>query len=160
MKRRFPAKSSINRLGSNIRASGRQDPPHYAPIQRQLELNFTGASQKTYPTSVNKLTGEYIKINPASSEDHRKITVHLKSIHERFYVIDPPLPDSKKLSLKASQYPRILRKSGQTWKASYLIERVAQLTKSKTKLQLPIFMVEVKKTPDTPDLRKDLKKCC
>ncbi|GFV83133.1 hypothetical protein TNCV_1704171 [Trichonephila clavipes] len=41
----------------------------------------------------------------------------------------------------------------------FLVSKVAQLTKNKSKFKLPIFMVELQKSPDSPDIFK-LEKCC
>ncbi|GFT42681.1 uncharacterized protein TNCV_5140221 [Trichonephila clavipes] len=41
----------------------------------------------------------------------------------------------------------------------FLVNKVAQLTKLKSKFKLPIFMVELQKSPDSPDIFK-LDKCC
>ncbi|GFW87408.1 uncharacterized protein TNCV_1267811 [Trichonephila clavipes] len=41
----------------------------------------------------------------------------------------------------------------------FSVEKVAQLTRSKTKAPLPIFMVELEKKSDSPDIFK-VKKCC
>ncbi|GFW10223.1 nucleic-acid-binding protein from transposon X-element [Trichonephila clavipes] len=41
----------------------------------------------------------------------------------------------------------------------YIVEKVAQLTKNKTKSPLPIFMVEIKKFPNSADANK-INKCC
>ncbi|GFS31832.1 hypothetical protein TNIN_158011 [Trichonephila inaurata madagascariensis] len=39
------------------------------------------------------------------------------------------------------------------------IIKVAQLTKAKTKFKLPFFLVQLKKSPDSPDIFK-LEECC
>ncbi|GFX16691.1 putative RNA-directed DNA polymerase from transposon X-element [Trichonephila clavipes] len=41
----------------------------------------------------------------------------------------------------------------------FLVNKVAQLTKLKSKFKLPFFMVELQKSPDSPDIFK-LDKCC
>ncbi|GFR17749.1 uncharacterized protein TNCT_11731 [Trichonephila clavata] len=113
--------------------------------------------QRTYLTSTNKLTGEYIKINAATLDDHRLITDYLTSKKEQYYLISlRPLKivlQGLPISTDTQEIKTDLENQG------YIIEKVTQLTKSRTKFKLPIFMVELKKSPNTPD-NKDLKTCC
>ncbi|GFR27354.1 hypothetical protein TNCT_730481 [Trichonephila clavata] len=96
-------------------------------------------------------------------DDHRKITAYLKSIKEQLFVLEPPPPSSRAqkivikgllISTDIADIKTDLESQG------YTIEKVAQFTKTKTKYPLPIFMVETKNFPNSPDILKDLNKCC
>ncbi|GFR04802.1 hypothetical protein TNCT_715591 [Trichonephila clavata] len=94
-------------------------------------------------------------------DDHRKITDYLKSIKEQFFVLDAPSSRAQKIVIKGLSEPTdIVDIKTDLESQSYTIEKVAQLTKTKTKLPLPIFMVETKKFPNSPDILKELTKCC
>ncbi|GFR07233.1 hypothetical protein TNCT_699701 [Trichonephila clavata] len=130
--------------------------------QKPKPKNKAPELQRTYPTSTNKLTGEYIKISTENMDDHRKITAYLKSIKEQFFVLNPP-PSSRAQKIVIEGLPvstDIADIKTDLESQGYSIEKVAQLTKTKTKFPLPIFMVETKKLPDSPDILKELTKCC
>ncbi|GFQ89318.1 uncharacterized protein TNCT_363891 [Trichonephila clavata] len=137
-----------------------------SPIWLRYQTNFNlllQDLQRTYPTSTNKLTGEYIKISAENMDDHRKMTDYLKSIKEQFFVLDPPPPSSRAQKIVIKGLPvstDIADIKTDLESQGYTIEKVAQLTKTKTKFPLPIFMVETKKFPNSPDILKELTKCC
>ncbi|GFV59398.1 uncharacterized protein TNCV_4633741 [Trichonephila clavipes] len=115
---------------------------------------------KDFPDCDVKLAGKYLKIFNQSPDEHRIVTAYLKEKSEEFYVIDPP--DSRPLKIVIKGLP-VSTEIGeiQEYLASqgFCVEKVAQLTRSKTKSPLPIFMVELEKNPDSPDIFQ-LKKCC
>ncbi|GFT18852.1 uncharacterized protein TNCV_1671901 [Trichonephila clavipes] len=115
---------------------------------------------KDFPDCDVKLAGKYLKIFCKSSDEHRIVTEYLKEISEEFYVIDPP--DSRPLKIVIKGLP-ISTEIGEIQEdltsQGFSVEKVAQLTRSKTKSLLPIFMVELEKKPDSPDIFK-MKKCC
>ncbi|GFV45820.1 nucleic-acid-binding protein from transposon X-element [Trichonephila clavipes] len=115
---------------------------------------------KDFPDCDVKLAGKYLKIFCKSSDEHRIVTEYLKEISEEFYVIDPP--DSRPLKIVIKGLP-ISTEIGEIQEdltsQGFTVEKVAQLTRSKTKSPLPIFMVELEKKPDSPDIFK-IKKCC
>ncbi|GFV28276.1 uncharacterized protein TNCV_2221111 [Trichonephila clavipes] len=115
---------------------------------------------KDFPDCDVKLAGKYLKIFCKSSDEHRIVTEYLKEISEEFYVIDPP--DSRPLKIVIKGLP-ISTEIGEIQEdltsQGFSVEKVAQLTRSKTKSPLPIFMVELEKKPDSPDIFK-MKKCC
>ncbi|GFU38084.1 nucleic-acid-binding protein from transposon X-element [Trichonephila clavipes] len=115
---------------------------------------------KDFPDCDVKLAGKYLKIFCKSSDEHRIVTEYLKEISEEFYVIDPP--DSRPLKIVIKGLP-ISTEIGEIQEdltsQGFSAEKVGQLTRSKTKYPLPIFMVELEKKPDSPDIFK-MKKCC
>ncbi|GFX05856.1 putative RNA-directed DNA polymerase from transposon X-element [Trichonephila clavipes] len=115
---------------------------------------------KDFPDRDVKLAGKYLKIFCKSSDEHRIVTEYLKEISEEFYVIDPP--DSRPLKIVIKGLP-ISTEIGEIQEdltsQGFSVEKMAQLTRSKTKSPLPIFMVELEKKPDSPDIFK-MKKCC
>ncbi|GFW01483.1 nucleic-acid-binding protein from transposon X-element [Trichonephila clavipes] len=115
---------------------------------------------KDFPNCEVKLAGKYFKILCKTSDEHRVVTDHLKVIKEQFYVIDPP--DSRPLKVVIKGLPistEINEIQDDLTSQGFSVEKVAQLTRSKTKAPLPIFMVELEKKPNSPDIFK-LKKCC
>ncbi|GFW69125.1 hypothetical protein TNCV_511701 [Trichonephila clavipes] len=69
--------------------------PKVKPIMLRYKNNFNLILQhlnRKYPDSVNKLTGEYIKITAASIDQHGEITKELKEKGEEFYAV-PSLGD-------------------------------------------------------------------
>ncbi|GFW71941.1 nucleic-acid-binding protein from transposon X-element [Trichonephila clavipes] len=115
---------------------------------------------KDFPDCDVKLAGKYLKIFCKSSDEHRIVTDYLREISEEFYVIDPP--DSRPLKIVIKGLPistEIGEIQDDLTSQGFSVEKVAQLTRSKTKSPLPIFMVELEKKPDSPDIFK-MKKCC
>ncbi|GFU84887.1 transposable element Tcb1 transposase [Trichonephila clavipes] len=115
---------------------------------------------KDFPDCDVKLAGKYLKIFCKSPDEHRIVTEYLKEKSEEFYVIDPP--DSRPLKIVIKGLP-ISTEIGEIHEdltsQGFCVEKVAQLTRSKTKSPLPIFMVELERKPDSPDIFK-MKKCC
>ncbi|GFY58321.1 uncharacterized protein TNIN_340331 [Trichonephila inaurata madagascariensis] len=115
---------------------------------------------KDFPNCDVKLSGEYFKIYTSNSEEHRTLTAYLDEKSEEFYVIQPlnarPLKSVIKglpTSTEIGEIKDDLTAQG------FNVEKVAQLTIAKTKSPLPIFLVELKKSPNSPDIFQ-LKKCC
>ncbi|GFW97081.1 hypothetical protein TNCV_2697031 [Trichonephila clavipes] len=88
---------------------------------------------RKYPKTNSKLSGEYLRIFASTADERNEIIAFLK---ERDIDIKKDLSDR-----------------------GFLVSKVAQLTKLKSKFKLPIFMVELQKPPDSPDIFK-LDKCC
>ncbi|GFS67100.1 uncharacterized protein TNCV_3416021 [Trichonephila clavipes] len=115
---------------------------------------------KDFPDCEVKLAGKYFKIFCKTPDEHRIVTDYLKEIREEFYVIDPP--DSRPLKVVIKGLPistEIDEIQDDLTSQEFSVEKVAQLTRSKTKAPLPIFMVELEKKSDSPDIFK-VKKCC
>ncbi|GFW97907.1 nucleic-acid-binding protein from transposon X-element [Trichonephila clavipes] len=105
-----------------------------------------------FPDCEAKLAGKYLKIFCKTSDDHRVVTDHLREIKEQFYVIDPP--DSRPLKVVIKGLPistEIHEIQDDLTSQGFNVEKVAQLTRSKTKkAPLPIFMVELEKETKLP----------
>ncbi|GFX08206.1 nucleic-acid-binding protein from transposon X-element [Trichonephila clavipes] len=128
--------------------------------EKQAQINPTTSDQTTAPISALKLAGKYFKIFCKTPDEHRIVTDYLKVIKEEFYVIDPP--DSRPLKVVIKGLPistEIDEIQEDLTSQGFSVEKVAQLTRSKTKSPLPIFMVELEKKSDSPDIFK-VKKCC
>ncbi|GFW12909.1 nucleic-acid-binding protein from transposon X-element [Trichonephila clavipes] len=105
---------------------------------------------KDFPDCDVKLAGKYFKIFTKSTDEHRIVTEYLKEKSEEFYVIDPP--DSRPLKIVIKGLPistEIGEIQDDLTSQGFCVEKVAQLTRSKTKSPLPIFMVELEKKPDS-----------
>ncbi|GFV35334.1 nucleic-acid-binding protein from transposon X-element [Trichonephila clavipes] len=104
---------------------------------------------KDFPDCEVKLAGKYFKIFCKTPDEHRIVTDYLKEISEEFYVIDPP--DSRPLKIVIKGLPistEIVEIQDDLTSQGFSVEKVAQLTRSKTKAPLPIFMVELEKKSD------------
>ncbi|GFW10007.1 nucleic-acid-binding protein from transposon X-element [Trichonephila clavipes] len=115
---------------------------------------------RRYPKSKSKLSGEYLKILASTVDEHREITALFKEKGEQFFAIDPIEVRPQKVIIKGlptSTDVDDIRKD--LTERGFNIIKVAQLSKAKTKFKLPIFMVEIKKLPDFPDIFK-LETCC
>ncbi|GFT65799.1 uncharacterized protein TNCV_729341 [Trichonephila clavipes] len=134
----------------------------------QLCLNIKKANYKSIVKNLNKdfpdcevkLAGKYFKIFCKTPDEHRIVTNYLEEISDEFYVIDPP--DSRPLKVVIKGLPistEIDEIQEDLTSQGFSVEKVAQLTRSKTKSPLPIFMVELEKKSDSPDIFK-MKKCC
>ncbi|GFV08409.1 nucleic-acid-binding protein from transposon X-element [Trichonephila clavipes] len=115
---------------------------------------------KDFPNCDVKLAGKYLKIFTTSTDEHRIVTDYLKEKCEKFYVINPP--DSRPQKIVIKRLPvstEIGEIQADLTSQGFCVEKVAELTRSKTKSPLPIFMVELERNPDSPDIFQ-LKKCC
>ncbi|GFY28034.1 hypothetical protein TNCV_4563861 [Trichonephila clavipes] len=99
---------------------------------------------KDFPNCDVKLAGKYIKIFTTSTDEHRIVTDYLKEKCEEFYVINPP--DSRLQKIVIEGLPvstEIGEIQADLTSRGFCVEKVTQLTRSKTKSPLPIFMVEL-----------------
>ncbi|GFW38524.1 hypothetical protein TNCV_5121981 [Trichonephila clavipes] len=71
------------------------------PIMLKIVENYNLIVQdvnRKFPGTVNKMAGNYIKIQPATPDDHREIVTHLENIRAQHYVIkrlaDRPIKSS------------------------------------------------------------------
>ncbi|GFV63989.1 putative RNA-directed DNA polymerase from transposon X-element [Trichonephila clavipes] len=136
-----------------------QDPPihlkfadNYNLIMQEINRNF--------PKTRSKLSGEYLLIFASTSDDHRDITLFLKEKGEQFFAFHPIDLRPQKIVIKGLPISTdICDIQKDLTERGFLVNKVAQLTKTKTKFKLPIFMVELQKSPDSPDIFK-LERCC
>ncbi|GFV68376.1 nucleic-acid-binding protein from transposon X-element [Trichonephila clavipes] len=116
--------------------------PKIPPIHLKFEENYNLIMQeinRRYPKTNSKLSGEYLRIFASTADERNEIIAFLK---------DGGLP----ISTDIDDIKKDLSDRG------FLVSKVAQLTKLKSKFKLPIFMVELQKSPDSPDIFK-LDKC-
>ncbi|GFU80987.1 nucleic-acid-binding protein from transposon X-element [Trichonephila clavipes] len=136
----------------NTNNSAKQNDPPEPCVKKHLRL-------KSHDSNKTANDGGGF-VSPKSPDEHRIVTDYFKEISEEFYVIDPP--DSRPLKVVIKGLPistEIDEIQEDLTSQGFSIEKVAQLTRSKTKSPLPIFMVELEKKPDSPDIFK-MKKCC
>ncbi|GFW03129.1 uncharacterized protein TNCV_157491 [Trichonephila clavipes] len=115
---------------------------------------------KDFPNCDVKLAGKYLKIFTISTNEHRIVTIYLKEKCKEFYVINPL--DSRPQEIVIKGLPvsiEIGEIQADLTSQGFCVEKVTQLSRSKTKSLLPIFMVELERNPDSPDIFQ-LKKCC
>ncbi|GFV35624.1 nucleic-acid-binding protein from transposon X-element [Trichonephila clavipes] len=116
---------------------------------------------KNFPESVNKLTGDYIKIQASNIEEPRAITALLKQKGEEFYFIPSPADRPLKAVIKGLHSSTSIEdiKTDLTEQGVPVI-KVAQLTQRKSKFTLPIFIVKVRKNAEAAMDKYDVSKCC
>ncbi|GFW99358.1 uncharacterized protein TNCV_3981821 [Trichonephila clavipes] len=108
---------------------------------------------KDFPNCDVKLAGKYLKIFTASTDEQRIVTVYLKEKCEEFYMINPPDSHPQKIVIKGLPVSTEIGEiQADLTSQGFCVEKVAQLTRSKTKFPLPIFMVELLRNPDSPDI--------
>ncbi|GFS89333.1 nucleic-acid-binding protein from transposon X-element [Trichonephila clavipes] len=137
--------------------------PKIPPIHLKFKENYNlilQEIQRLYPKTKTKLSGEFLKIFAASSDNHRDITKLLVEKNEQYFALNPTLNRPQKVVLKGlpintdiDDIERDLTSRG------FQVQKVAQFTKTRTKLKLPIFMVELQRTPDSPDIFQ-IDTCC
>ncbi|GFX85082.1 nucleic-acid-binding protein from transposon X-element [Trichonephila clavipes] len=115
---------------------------------------------RKYPKTNSKLSGEYLRIFASTADERNEIIAFLKERGEQFFALHPQDTKPQKIVIKGlpistdiDDIKKDLSDRG------FLVSKVAQLTKLKSKFKLPIFMVELQKSPDSPDIFK-LDKCC
>ncbi|GFX13691.1 uncharacterized protein TNCV_1922041 [Trichonephila clavipes] len=120
--------------------------PRIKPIMK-INKNYNLILQeiyRSYPNTVNKNTGNYIKIQPATAEDQDKIKNFLIIKKADHYTIEHPtvikavikgLPSSTNVTDIESE----LQAKG------FEVEKIAQLRKFTTKSPLPLFMIQIKR---------------
>ncbi|GFY75723.1 nucleic-acid-binding protein from transposon X-element [Trichonephila inaurata madagascariensis] len=120
---------------------------NYKPIVKEISQKF--------PTSSTKLSGEFLKIFATSPDEHRNITDFLTEKGEQYFAIQPVAKRPQKVVIKGLPISTDVDdiKTDLTERGFDII-KVAQLTKAKTKFKLPFFLVELNKSPDSPDIFK------
>ncbi|GFT08120.1 nucleic-acid-binding protein from transposon X-element [Trichonephila clavipes] len=132
----------------------------FQPIAGSSAMPEKEPAAMLYPKTKSKLSGEFLKIFAASSDDHRDITNLLIEKKEQYFALNPTLNRPQKVVIKGlpintdiDDIERDLTSRG------FQVQKVAQFTKTRTKLKLPIFMVELQRTPDSPDIFQ-VDTCC
>ncbi|GFV15080.1 nucleic-acid-binding protein from transposon X-element [Trichonephila clavipes] len=118
------------------------------------------AITRKWPKSRSKLSGEYLKILASTADEHREITAFLKEKGEEFHAIDPIEVRPQKIVIKGLPISTDINAiRDDLTERGFNVIKVAQLTRSKSKFKLPIFLVELKKLPGSPDIFQ-LETCC
>ncbi|GFU36553.1 nucleic-acid-binding protein from transposon X-element [Trichonephila clavipes] len=130
--------------------------PKIKPIMMKINKNYNLILQeiyRSYPNTVNKNTGNYIKIQPATAEDQDKIKNLLIIKKADHYTIEHPtvikavikgLPSSTNVTDIETE----LKSKG------FEVEKIAQLRKFTTKSPLPLFMIQIKRSENAQDIFK------
>ncbi|GFV66781.1 nucleic-acid-binding protein from transposon X-element [Trichonephila clavipes] len=101
---------------------------------------------RKFPGTVNKMAGNYIKIQPATPDDHRDIVTHLENIRAQHYIIKRLADRPIKVVIKGLPVKTdVAEIESDLISQGFEVEKVAQLRKFSTKEPLPIFMVEVRR---------------
>ncbi|GFT92325.1 nucleic-acid-binding protein from transposon X-element [Trichonephila clavipes] len=138
-------------------------PPKIPFIHLKFTDNYNLVMQeitRKWPKSRSKLSGEYLKILASTADEHREITAFLKEKGEEFHAIDPIEVRPQKVVIKGLPISTDINAiRDDLTERGFNVIKVAQLTRSKSKFKLPIFMVELKKLPGSPDIFQ-LETCC
>ncbi|GFV24088.1 nucleic-acid-binding protein from transposon X-element [Trichonephila clavipes] len=138
-------------------------PPKIPFIHLKFTDNYNLVMQaitRKWPKSRSKLSGEYLKILASTADEHREITAFLKEKGEEFHAIDPIEVRPQKIVIKGLPISTDINAiRDDLTERGFNVIKVAQLTRSKSKFKLPIFLVELKKLPGSPDIFQ-LETCC
>ncbi|GFQ84526.1 nucleic-acid-binding protein from transposon X-element [Trichonephila clavata] len=152
----------INDSYSNQNSNINQPIHKIKTIMHRFKNNYNLVLQDfndKYPDCVNKLIGDYIKIVPASEDQHRKITTTLKAKGDEFYVVPTAGERPYKVVLKPASTD-IADIKNDLANQEVTVCKVSQLTQWKSKFLLPMVLVEVRKNvPDNRDIL-DISNCC
>ncbi|GFT69215.1 uncharacterized protein TNCV_2253711 [Trichonephila clavipes] len=143
--------TSKNKFAGN---NGGHPAPKIKPIMMRIGKNYNLILQeinRSYPNTINKNTGNYIRIQPATAEDQEKIK-HLLIIKKAdHYVIEhPKIIKAVIKGLPASTNITDIESDLNT--KGFEVEKIAQLRKFVTKSPLPLFMVQIKKSNNAQDI--------
>ncbi|GFS76250.1 nucleic-acid-binding protein from transposon X-element [Trichonephila clavipes] len=153
---KIPSKNTKNDKDNsqNKKRTGQEDfqtPKKFA--RKIVEIPIEKEIYRSYPNTVNKNTGNYIKIQPATAEDEDKIKKLLIIKKADYYTIEHPtvikavikgLPSSTNVTDIESE----LQAKG------FEVEKIAQLRKFSTKSSLPLFMIQIKRSENAQDIFK------
>ncbi|GFV95934.1 nucleic-acid-binding protein from transposon X-element [Trichonephila clavipes] len=113
---------------------------------------------RKFPGTINKMAGNYIKIQPATPDDHRDIVTHLENIRAQHYIIKRLADRPIKVVIKGLPVKTdVAEIEADLISQGFEVEKVAQLRKFSTKEPLPIFMVEVRRN-EKAELIHDVKR--
>ncbi|GFV24544.1 uncharacterized protein TNCV_814281 [Trichonephila clavipes] len=128
--------------------------PKIKPIMMRTGKNYNLILQeinRSYPNTINKNTGNYIRIQPATAEDQEKIK-HLLIIKKADHCVIEH-PKIIKAVIKGLPASTSITDIETDLKAKgFDVEKIAQLRKFATKSPLPLFMVQIKKSNNAQDI--------
>ncbi|GFT24515.1 nucleic-acid-binding protein from transposon X-element [Trichonephila clavipes] len=145
--------------------SGRKssDPPTTKPIMLRIVNDYNLIVQdvnRKFPATVNKMAGKYIKIQPATPDNHCGITTLLEDIKAEHYIIKRLADRPIKVVIKGLPVKTdVAGHRGRPRPKGLHGGKGCALRKFSTKEPLPIFMVEVRRT-EMAELIYDVKNIC
>ncbi|GFS56194.1 nucleic-acid-binding protein from transposon X-element [Trichonephila clavipes] len=119
--------------------SGRKssDPPPAKPILLRIVKDYNLIVQdvnRKFPATVNKMAGDYIKIQPATPDDPRDITALLEEIKAEHYIIKPLSDRPIKVVIKGLPVSTdVADIEADLVQKGFALEKVAQWRKFSTK---------------------------
>ncbi|GFQ70221.1 uncharacterized protein TNCT_686331, partial [Trichonephila clavata] len=135
-----------------------QAPPKIKPIMMKIPKNYNLILQdinRKFPTTTNKVTGDWIKIQCSTSDDHREITTSLVQKKVEHWVIDPVASQPIKVVIKGLPASTPVDDIEQDLKnQGVAVQKVVQLRKFQTQTPLLIFMVEVNRAENATDIHE------
>ncbi|GFV91181.1 uncharacterized protein TNCV_897021 [Trichonephila clavipes] len=122
--------------------------PKVKPLMMRFGKNYNLILQeiyRSYPNTVNKNTGSYIKIQPASAKDHENIKNLLTAKKGDHYVIE--YPTAIKAVIKGlPSFTNVTDIESELKSKGFAVEKISQLRRFATKSPLPLFMVQIKRS--------------
>ncbi|GFT42679.1 nucleic-acid-binding protein from transposon X-element [Trichonephila clavipes] len=129
-------------------------------ILSTMDNGLIGKNQESYDLIEKENEKLMEEIQDLEADERKEIINFLKETGEQFFALHPQDNKPQEIVIKGlpistdiDDIKKDLSERG------FLVNKVAQLTKLKSKFKLPIFMVELQKSPDSPDIFK-LDKCC
>ncbi|GFT80826.1 uncharacterized protein TNCV_2714611 [Trichonephila clavipes] len=130
--------------------------PKIKPIMMKIGKNYNLILQeiyRSYPNTVNKNTGNYIRIQPATAEDQEKIKTLLIVKKADHYITEHPTVIKAVIKgLPSSTYVTDIETELKA--KGFEVEKIAQLRRFATKSPLPLFMIQIKRSENAQDIYK------
>ncbi|GFW19599.1 nucleic-acid-binding protein from transposon X-element [Trichonephila clavipes] len=129
--------------------------PKIKPIMMKINKNYNLILQeiyRSYPNTVNKNTGNYIKIQPATAEDQDKIKNLIIKKADHYTIEHPTVIKAVIKGLTSSTNVTDIETELKT--KGFEVEKIAQLRKFTTKSPLPLFMIQIKRSENAQDIFK------
>ncbi|GFX78013.1 nucleic-acid-binding protein from transposon X-element [Trichonephila clavipes] len=126
------------------------------PIMMKINKNYNLILQeiyRTYPNTVNKNTGNYIRIQPATAEDDENIKKLLIIKRADHYTVERPTVIKAVIKGLPSS-TNIIDIETELKAKGFDVEKIAQLRKFSTKSPLPLFMIQIKQSKNAQDIFK------
>ncbi|GBN77151.1 hypothetical protein AVEN_15526-1 [Araneus ventricosus] len=128
------------------------DEPKPLPINIRITENYNLLLQeinRKFPGTENKHSNGYIKTTPKNSDDYRDITKLLKEKKQDFYIMVPR--DERPIKVVIKDLP--IFTDTETIKTEleelrFFVNRVTQLKQIRTKKPLPMFLIELTRSPN------------
>ncbi|GFW79788.1 uncharacterized protein TNCV_2590081 [Trichonephila clavipes] len=128
--------------------------PKIKPLMMRIGKNYNLILQeiyRSYPNTVSKNTGSYIKIQPASAEDHESIK-NLLTIKKADYYIIEYLTVIKAVIRGLPSSTDIADIESELKLKGFAVEKISQLRSFATKSPLPLFMIQIKRSENAVNI--------